>query len=67
MAELEETFGAPVIEAYGMTEASHQMATNPLPPAERKPGAVGRGAGVEVAIMDDAGNAAGRRRASARS
>ena len=36
------TFGAPVIEAYGMTEASHQMASNPLPPAQRKPGTVGR-------------------------
>ena len=56
MADLEKTFGAPVIEAYGMTEASHQMATNPLPPRERKPGAVGIGAGVQVAIMDDAGN-----------
>jgi oxalate---CoA ligase len=56
MAELEQTFGVPVIEAYGMTEASHQMATNPLPPSDRKPGSVGRGAGVEVAIMDDDGN-----------
>ena len=56
MAELEEAFGAPVIEAYGMTEATHQMATNPLPPAERKPGSVGRGAGVQVAVMDEAGN-----------
>jgi oxalate---CoA ligase len=56
MADLEKTFGAPVIEAYGMTEASHQMATNPLPPEERKPGSVGLGAGVQVAIMDDAGN-----------
>ncbi len=56
MAELEETFGAPVIEAYGMTEASHQMSTNPLPPAERKPGAVGKGVGVEVSIMDEDGN-----------
>lgn len=55
MAELEETFGCPVIEAYGMTEASHQMATNPLPPAARKPGGVGLGAGVKVAIMDDGG------------
>jgi acyl-CoA synthetase (AMP-forming)/AMP-acid ligase II len=55
MADLETTFGCPVIEAYGMTEASHQMATNPLPPGQRKPGAVGIGAGVEVAIMDDAG------------
>ncbi len=55
MAELESTFGAPMIEAYGMTEASHQMACNPLPPADRKPGSVGRGTGVEVAIMDDDG------------
>ena len=55
MAELEKTFGAPVIEAYGMTEASHQMAANPLPPGSRKPGSVGLGAGVEVAIMDAAG------------
>jgi oxalate---CoA ligase len=56
MAELERAFGAPVVEAYGMTEASHQMATNPLPPAERKPGSVGLGAGVEVAIMDAVGD-----------
>lgn len=55
MAELEETFGAPVIEAYGMTEASHQMASNPLPPRPRKPGTVGIAAGPEVAIMDEAG------------
>ena len=55
MAELEATFGAPMIEAYGMTEASHQMACNPLPPGERKPGSVGRGTGVELAIMDEDG------------
>ena len=59
MAELEETFGCPVIEAYGMTEASHQMATNPFPPLARKPGSVGMGAGVKVAIMDDAGKVLG--------
>ena len=53
MAELEDVFGAPVIEAYGMTEAAHQMASNPLPPRARKPGAVGIAAGPEVAIMDD--------------
>jgi len=53
--ELEAAFGAPVIEAYGMTEAAHQMASNPLPPAARKPGTVGRAAGPEVAILDDAG------------
>jgi acyl-CoA synthetase (AMP-forming)/AMP-acid ligase II len=56
MAALEETFGAPVIESYGMTEASHQMASNPLPPAPRKPGSVGVAAGPEVRIMDPDGN-----------
>lgn len=55
MAELEETFGAPVIEAYGMTEAAHQMASNPLPPKARKPGSVGLPAGPEVGIMNEAG------------
>ena len=55
LAELEQTFGVPVIEAYGMTEAAHQMASNPLPPAVRKPGSVGVAAGPEVAIMDGAG------------
>ncbi len=55
MAELERTFNAPVIESYGMTEASHQMTSNPLPPGKRKPGSVGVAAGPEVAIMDEAG------------
>ena len=55
MAELEKTFHCPVIEAYGMTEATHQMASNPLPPATRKPGTVGIAAGPEVAIMNDQG------------
>ena len=55
MAELEAVFGAPVIEAYGMTEATHQMAANPLPPRARKPGAVGVAAGPEIAVMDEDG------------
>jgi acyl-CoA synthetase (AMP-forming)/AMP-acid ligase II len=55
MARLEEVFHAPVIEAYGMTEAAHQMASNPLPPGARKPGSVGVAAGPEIAIMDAAG------------
>ena len=55
MQALETAFGAPVLEAYGMTEAAHQMASNPLPPAERKPGSVGRGTNVEVSIMDAEG------------
>lgn len=52
IAELEKVFKAPLIEAYGMTEAAHQMASNPLPPALRVPGSVGIAAGPEVAIMD---------------
>jgi acyl-CoA synthetase (AMP-forming)/AMP-acid ligase II len=56
MKALEETFGCPVLESYGMTEATHQMASNPLPPAARKPGTVGLAAGPEVAIMDTTGN-----------
>jgi acyl-CoA synthetase (AMP-forming)/AMP-acid ligase II/thioesterase domain-containing protein len=56
MAELEEAFGVPVLEAYGMTEASHQMTVNPLPPRPRKPGSVGVAAGTEVGIMDGEGN-----------
>ena len=55
MAALEQKFGAPVIEAYGMTEAAHQMASNPLPPRARKAGSVGIAAGPEIAIMDDDG------------
>jgi len=51
MAELEALFRCPVIESYGMTEASHQMASNPLPPRPRKPGSVGPAAGPEMAIM----------------
>ncbi len=55
ITELEAVFGAPLIEAYGMTEATHQMASNPLPPAQRKPGTVGRAAGPEIAIMGSGG------------
>jgi acyl-CoA synthetase (AMP-forming)/AMP-acid ligase II len=52
MAALEDAFAIPVIEAYGMTEAAHQMASNPLPPAARKPGSVGLPAGPEITILD---------------
>ncbi|KAF2872551.1 hypothetical protein BDV95DRAFT_667518 [Massariosphaeria phaeospora] len=54
--ELEKAFGAPVLEAYAMTEAAHQMTSNPLPPGKRMPGSVGIGQGVEVKILDEAGN-----------
>jgi oxalate---CoA ligase len=56
MHELEKVFKAPVIEAYGMTEAAHQMASNPLPPAERFAGSVGIAQGPEIAIMNEAGD-----------
>jgi acyl-CoA synthetase (AMP-forming)/AMP-acid ligase II len=57
LSDLETCFGAPVLEAYGMTEAAHQMASNPLPPAAHKPGSVGPNTGTtEIAIMDAAGN-----------
>ena len=55
IAELERVFGAPLIESYGMTEATHQMASSPLPPARRIPGSVGLAAGPQIAIMDDMG------------
>jgi len=55
LERLEDRFGAPVLEAYGMSEAAHQMASNPLPPAKRKPGSVGKGTHVEICILDDSG------------
>jgi acyl-CoA synthetase (AMP-forming)/AMP-acid ligase II len=54
--ELEKTFGAPVLEAYAMTEAAHQMTSNPLPPGKRMPGSVGIGQGVDIKILDESGN-----------
>jgi acyl-CoA synthetase (AMP-forming)/AMP-acid ligase II/acyl carrier protein len=59
MMGLEALFGIPVLEAYGMTEAAHQMASNPLPPRTRKPGSVGLPAGVELMIRDSAGGPVG--------
>jgi len=53
--QLEETYNAPVLEAYAMTEAAHQMTSNPLPPGKRQPGSVGIGQGVEVKILDQEG------------
>jgi acyl-CoA synthetase (AMP-forming)/AMP-acid ligase II len=56
MRQLESRFGAPVLEAYGMTEASHQMASNPLPPGERRAGTVGVQTGIRIAVMDERGD-----------
>jgi acyl-CoA synthetase (AMP-forming)/AMP-acid ligase II len=56
MEKIENIVGVPVLEAYGMTEASHQMCSNPLPPSARKAGSVGPGTGVNISIMDEDGN-----------
>jgi acyl-CoA synthetase (AMP-forming)/AMP-acid ligase II len=56
MHKMEEVFGVPLVEAYGMTEAAHQMASNPLPPLARKPSSVGSPAGVHIGIMDEDSN-----------
>jgi len=56
MTQLADTFGAPVVEAYGMTEAAHQMCCNPIEPGRQKPGAVGLPAGPEVRIAHEVEN-----------
>ena len=53
MEDIENIFHCPVIESYGMTEASHQMTSNHLPPGKRKPSKVGFAAGPEVAIIGE--------------
>jgi acyl-CoA synthetase (AMP-forming)/AMP-acid ligase II len=55
ITELERVFAVPVVEAYGMTEATHQMASNPLPPGMRKPGTVGPSGGPEIRVVDETG------------
>ena len=55
LARAEAEYGVPMLEAYGMTEASHQMASNPLPPAARIPGSVGIATGIEIGIADKTG------------
>jgi acyl-CoA synthetase (AMP-forming)/AMP-acid ligase II len=55
MERLEARFGVPVIEAYSMTEAAHQMCANPLR-GPRRPGSVGVGAYIDVTILDVDGN-----------
>jgi len=56
MKELEDHFETPILEAYGMTEASHQIASNPLPPAAHMPGSVGPGTGTRISIRDEYGD-----------
>lgn len=54
--ELEQLFKVPVIQAYGMTEATHQISSNPLPPAARKKGSVGIGSSTTIAILNEQGD-----------
>ena len=56
LESLEAAFKAPVLEAYSMSEASHQMTSNPLPPSAHKAGSVGYGFGVEVGVMEEEGD-----------
>ena len=55
MRRAEDSYGVPMLEAYGMTEASHQMASNPQPPAARVPGSVGVPTGTEIGVVDKDG------------
>jgi acyl-CoA synthetase (AMP-forming)/AMP-acid ligase II len=57
--KIEGLFGVPFVEAYGMTEAAHQMTSNPLPPRHRKAGSVGVGTGIRISVMDKDGNELG--------
>lgn len=59
LTDMEAQWGAPVIESYGMSEAAHQMTSNPLPPAVRKQGSVGPAAGPDVAVMGTDGRLVG--------
>jgi acyl-CoA synthetase (AMP-forming)/AMP-acid ligase II len=59
MREAEARYGVPMIEAYGMTEAGHQMTSNPLPPAPRREGSVGIPAGAEIRVVDVQGRDVG--------
>jgi len=58
--KIEQLFEVPFVEAYGMTEAAHQMTSNPLPPRHRKAGSVGVGTGLRITILDKEGNHLGR-------
>jgi acyl-CoA synthetase (AMP-forming)/AMP-acid ligase II len=58
-SQFEDRLGVPLLQAYGMTEAAHQMTSNPLPPGVRNARTVGLPTGVEVAVLDDDWNALG--------
>ena len=53
MKKLESVFKCPIVEAYGMTEASHQMASNSINDGEQVAGSVGLEAGPKIMILKD--------------
>lgn len=60
LEDLEDVFKAPVLEAYAMTEASHQMTSNPLPSAgPHKASSVGKPTGIELGILNETGTVLG--------
>jgi len=59
LEQWEETFKVPMIETIGLTETAGTVATNPMPPAERKPGSVGLAVGNEIIIADEDGKELG--------
>lgn len=59
MLDLEACFRAPVVEAYGMTEA-FLIGSTPLPPKKRKPGSVGVAMGPDMGVIDNVGRFLGR-------
>ncbi len=54
-ARAERAYGVPILQAYGMTEASHQLSSNPLPPGIRLPSSVGVPTGTQIRIADQSG------------
>lgn len=56
LRELEGLYGCPVVEAYAMTEAAHQVCSNPVDPAKTREGSVGESTGVDVRVLDERGS-----------
>lgn len=59
MEDLERTFGAPVTESYGLTEAS-QLTNTPLDRRKQKPGSLGTTGSSQIAIMGADGTLVGQ-------
>ncbi|MDH3631085.1 MAG: AMP-binding protein [Gammaproteobacteria bacterium] len=56
LEQWEQVFKIPMIETLGLTETAGTVASNPLPPAARKPGSVGLPYGNDIIIVDDKGD-----------